>query len=54
LLYGKDRWAFISTKDGQSTEREWHVKAIQRESVVRGVPFLTIATHMYAKDAAVR
>ncbi|OAX35376.1 hypothetical protein K503DRAFT_371993 [Rhizopogon vinicolor AM-OR11-026] len=43
LLYGKDRWAFISTKDGQSTGREWHVKAIQRESVVRGVPFLTVS-----------
>jgi hypothetical protein len=30
-------------KDGQSKEREWHIKAIQRESVVRGIPFLTHA-----------
>jgi hypothetical protein len=45
LLYGKDRQAFISTKDGQSKEREWHVKAIQRDSVVRGVPFLTYVKH---------
>ncbi|OAX38895.1 hypothetical protein K503DRAFT_127015 [Rhizopogon vinicolor AM-OR11-026] len=33
-------------RDGQSKEREWHVKAIQRESVVREVPFLTIFTGM--------
>jgi hypothetical protein len=26
---------------GQSKEREWHIKAIQRESVVRGAPLFT-------------
>ena len=40
--YESDRHAYISMKDGQGKEREWHIKAIQSESVVRGVPLLTV------------
>jgi hypothetical protein len=37
-------------KDGQSKQREWHVKAIQRESVVRGVPLPTVSVSSDDRD----
>ncbi|OJA15887.1 hypothetical protein AZE42_09697 [Rhizopogon vesiculosus] len=37
----RERSCEASHNDGQSKEREWHIKAMQRDSVVRGVPFLT-------------
>ncbi|OJA11978.1 hypothetical protein AZE42_11728 [Rhizopogon vesiculosus] len=36
-----EQTGFYIYEGWSSKEREWHVKAIQRDSVVRGVPFLT-------------